>query len=126
MTATLDQASDLERLLLEHNVTIFGYERADEYAIVRFRMNERKLRLVVQMPDFNADKYRLTPNRSQVRSITERRRLYWKDVAATWRAMKNLIAAKLEGVEMDITTFDAEFSQFADAEALIGPGTVAE
>jgi hypothetical protein len=126
MSATLDHASELEKLLLEHNVTVFGYERADGFAIVRFKMNDKKLRLVVVMPDWNDDKYRLTPSRREIRSITQRRSLYWKDVASTWRAMKNLIAAKIEGVEMGITTFEDEFRQFEDAEALIGPGAVAE
>lgn len=122
MSAILDHASELERLLLEHSVTVFGYERLDDLAVVRFRMNDRKLRLVVKMPDFNDDQYRLTPTRHEIRSVTEWRRLYWADVAKTWRAMKNLIAAKIEGVELGITTFDAEFSQFADAEALITAG----
>jgi len=122
MSAVLDQASELEKLLLEHNVTIFGYERRDELAIVRFRMNDTKLRLIVPMPNWDDDVYKLTPSRHEIRSITERRRLYWRDVAAKWRAMKNLIAAKLEGVEAGITTFDAEFSQFQDAEALLGSG----
>lgn len=122
MSAILDHAADLEKLLLAHSVTIFGYERLDDYAVVRFRLNDRKLRLVVKMPDFNADEYRLTPSRGAIRSITQRRNLYWADVAKVWRAMKNLIAAKLEGIEAGITTFEAEFSQFADAEALITAG----
>lgn len=122
MTATLEHASELEKLLLEHSVTVFGYERRDDYAIVRFQMNDQKLRLVVKMPDWESDEYKLTPSRHEIRSITERRRLYWLDVAKTWKAMKNLIAAKLEGIEVGITTFEAEFGQFADAEALLGTG----
>lgn len=122
MSATLDHASELEKLLLEHNVTVFGYERLDDLAVVRFKMNDKKLRLVVRMPDWESATYRLTPTRNQVRSITQRRSLYWADVAKTWKAMKNLIAAKLDGIEVGITTFEAEFSQFADAEALIEAG----
>lgn len=122
MSAVLDHASDLEKLLLEHDVTVFGYERLDDLAVVRFVLNEKRLRLVVTMPDWNADKYRLTPNRGSIRSITERRRLYWADVAKTWKAMHNLVAAKLDGIEAGITSFDDEFRQFADAEALLGAG----
>lgn len=123
MTATLDHASELEKLLLGHSVTVFGYERLDDLAIVRFKMNDKKLRLVVKMPDWESDEYKLTPSRREIRSVTERRRLYWLDVAKTWKAMKNLIAAKLEGIEAGITTFEVEFSQFADAEALLGTGS---
>jgi hypothetical protein len=122
MTAVLDQASELEKLLLEHNVTIFGYERLDQIAVVRFILNGQKLRLVVAMPDWESDEYKLTPNRREIRSVTERRRLYWKDVSTKWRAMKNLIAAKLEGIDAGITTFESEFRQFEDAKALITAG----
>lgn len=122
MTAVLEQASELEKLLLEHNVTVFGYERAGELAVVRFILNEHKLRLVVPMPDWNDEKYTLTPVQKTVRSITSRRQLYWADVSKTWKAMKNLIAAKLEGVEMGITTFEDEFKQFEDGIAQLGAG----
>ena len=123
MTAVLEQAGELERLLLGHDVTVFGYERAGDLAIVRFVLNEHKLRLVVKMPDWNDDTYVYTPSRHEPRSITARRQLYWADVSKTWKAMKNLIAAKLEGVEMGITTFEDEFRQFEDAVALMGPGS---
>jgi hypothetical protein len=125
MTAVLDHASELEKLLLAHDVTVFGYERRDDWAIVRFVLNDKKLRIVVKMPDWNSDQYRLTPARHEIRSVSERRRLYWLDVAKTWRAMKNLIGAKLEGIDAEITTFEAEFGQFADAEALITAGNEA-
>lgn len=121
MSATLDHASQLEQLLLAHDITVFGYERVGALAIVRFEMNGTKLRLVVPMPDWESDEYRLTPT-GKVRSITERRRLYWADVAKTWKAMRNLIAAKLEGIEAGITTFEAEFDQFRDGVALVGSG----
>lgn len=123
MSAVLDQANELERLLLEHNVTVFGYERINELAVVRFVMNGRKLRLVVPMPDWEDEKYTLTPVNRQARSLTQRRSLYWADVKSTWTAMTKLIGAKLGGIEAGITTFEAEFSQFADAEGLLGAGT---
>lgn len=122
MTAILDQAIELERLLLSHSVTIFGYERRADLAIVRFVLNERKLRLIVAMPDYGDEKYRLTPSRAQIRSESARQGLYWADVRARWRAMKNLIAAKLDGIEAGITTFEDEFAQFADAEGLLTAG----
>lgn len=121
MSATLDQASELERLLLEHNVTIFGYERLEALAVVRFKMHDRKLRLVVTMPDWGDSKYTTTQTGYE-RSPKARQDLYWKDVRSRWRAMKNLIAAKLDGIDAGITTFDDEFRQFADAEGLLGAG----
>lgn len=121
MTAVLDHAADLEKLLLQHDVTVFGYERRDDVAIVRFVMNDQKLRLVVTMPDFSARKY-TTTEQGRERSVTAHRDLYWKDVRATWSAMKNLIAAKMAAIEMGITSFETEFRQFQDAEALLGSG----
>lgn len=123
-SAVLDHASQLEKLLLDHDVTIFGYERVGAIAVVRFQMNGRKLRLVVGMP--TPSDYASTGT-GKIRSITARNDLYWKEVRRRWLAMKNLVAAKLEGIETGITTFEAEFEQFADAEALIadkaGPST---
>ena len=118
-SAVLDHATQLERLLLEHNIDTFGYERVGDIAIVRFKMDERKLRLVVKMPDIND--FRTTPT-GRIRAITSRNEEYWKEVRRRWIAMKNLIGAKLEGIEHGITTFRDEFEQFADAEALIGSG----
>jgi hypothetical protein len=122
MTAVLDHAAELEKLLLQHDVTIFGYERMDDLAVVRFVLRDRKLRLVVKMPDWNDEQYTLTPSTRRPRSITGRRQVYWSDVAATWKAMKDLIAAKLNAVEKGITTFDDEFRQFEDGIAQIGAG----
>lgn len=123
-TAVLDHASQLEKLLLEHDVTVFGYERAGALAVVRFQMNGRKLRLVVGMPtpsDF------ATLSNGRERSVTARNELYWREVRRRWSAMRALVAAKLDGIDVGITTFEAEFEQFADAEALIpdkaGPST---
>lgn len=122
MSAVLDHASALERMLLRHKVTVFGYERNGRHAIVRFVMRERKLRLVVEMPDYNAEKYLLTDAGRYERTQTARDRLYWKDVNDLWQAMIVLIEAKLSGIEAGITSFDDEFRQFADAEALLGAG----
>jgi hypothetical protein len=122
MSATLDQAHELEKVLINHGISVFGYERAGDLAIVRFDYDEVKYRLVVPMPDWNDDKYVYTEARHDARSITARRQMYWKDVAATWRAMKNLISAKLEGIEAQITTVEAEFNQFRDGVAALGTG----
>jgi hypothetical protein len=120
-SATLDQAADLEKLLLAHNVHVFGYERLDHLAIIRFQMNGQKLRLIVAMPDWNDESYDVTPH-GRRRAVTAKRQLYWADVRKKWSAMRNLISAKLDGIEHGITTFETEFRQFEDAEALIGPG----
>lgn len=124
-TATLEHAAELEKLLIEHSVTVFGYERLQDLAVVRFEMNGKKLRLVVKMPDWNDEHYKFTPTRREIRSATARQQLYWADVKKTWTAMKNLIAAKLDGIEVGITTFENEFSQFADAAGLLGAGAEA-
>lgn len=115
-SAVLDHAAQLEKLLLDHDVTVFGYERVGALAIVRFQMNGRKLRLVVGMP--TPSDY-ATSDTGKIRTLTARNELYWREVRRRWTAMRNLIAAKLEGVEHGITTWEAEFEQFADAEALI-------
>ena len=122
-TAVLDQAVQLEKLLLDHDVTIFGYERAGALAVVRFQLKGRKLRLVVGMP--TPSDYAMTEH-GRARTITSRNEVYWREVRRRWAAMRNLIAAKLEGIEAGITTFDDEFSQFADAEGLLGSGQAIE
>lgn len=122
MSSVLDHSIELEKLLLNHDIMVFGYERVGDLAVVRFTMNEKKLRLVVAMPDWNSAEFRLTPSTNQIRSAEQRKKLYWAEVSRRWRAMRNLIAAKLEGIEAGITTFEAEFTQFEDAAALLGAG----
>ena len=119
MGTALDHASQLEKLLLDHGIDVFGYERVGDLAVVRFVFHDRKLRLVVTMPSI--DDFRTTPS-GRIASINVRNDAYLKEVRRRWAAMRNLIAAKLEGIDHKITTFAAEFEQFADAEALIGAG----
>lgn len=121
MSAVLDHAAELEKLLLEHDVTVFGYERAGDVAIVRFTMKDQKLRLVVGMPDWNDGKYTMT-DAGRARQITAHRQLYWADVRRNWKAMRDLVAAKLAAIEVGITTFETEFQQFEDGVALLGEG----
>lgn len=121
-TAVLDQAAGLERVLLDHGITIFGYERLNDLAVVRFTMRDQKLRLVVPMPDYADDEFRLTPSRREIRSTAARNELYWTAVRKRWAAMKTLISAKLDAIDAGITTFEAEFSQFADGVAALGTG----
>lgn len=120
-TPVLDHATQLEKLLLDHGIETFGYERVGDVAVVRFKYHEKKLRLVVTMPQVSD--FSRTPTGS-IRSANVRNEEYWKEVRRRWIAMKNLIAAKLDGIEHGITTFADEFTQFADAEALIGTGEV--
>ena len=122
MLQLLDNGTPSRRLLVEHNVTVFGYERRDDFAIVRFVMNDQRLRLIVKMPDWEDPAYRLTPAQHQIRSVEQRRKLYWADVRRTWAGMRALIAAKLEGIALGITTFEEEFRQFEDATALLSAG----
>lgn len=121
MSAVLDHASELEKLLLEHDVTVFGYERAGDIAIVRFTLNDQKLRLVVGMPDWNDAQY-TTTDTGRPRADSARRQLYWADVKRNWKAMRDLVAAKLAAIEVGITTFENEFQQFEDGVALLGEG----
>ena len=84
----------------------FGYAKDGNHEVVFFRMDGRRVRLMVEMPDPGA--FALTPT-GRERSPDTQRSEHEKACRQRWRAMLLLIKAKLEAVASGIATLEGEF-----------------
>jgi len=101
--------AEIEELLMRKGAKQFAYASDDKKAGIGFTVFSRNVRFVVPLPDRNDPQFRFTPARRTRRS-DEETFLAWEQACRTrWRALFLAIKAKLEAVEIGITTFDEEF-----------------
>ena len=92
--------------LERYGADAFGYAQDGNQQVVFFRMEGRRVRLLVEMPD--PEEFALTP--TGIKRAPEAQRRQWEQACRQrWRAMLLLIKAKLEGVALGITTVEEEF-----------------
>jgi hypothetical protein len=101
--------AEIERTLQRYGAHAFGYGWTGNRALITFAMNDRRVRLDVEMPDRDADEFRLTPGRRYKRDPDSQRREWEKATRQRWRALALVVKAKLEAVEAGISTFESEF-----------------
>ena len=94
--------------LQRYGADAFGYGSDGEagYELVYFRMNDRRVRLLVQLPGLEEFVRTGTGRR---RSPGSQRSAHEQACRQRWRAMLLLITANLEGVASGITTLGEEF-----------------
>ena len=86
----------------------FGFAEEGNYAGVEFKMNERRIRMALPLPD--PEELRYTKHRPP----RERNQKQWDDAyeqacREKWRSLLLIMKAKLESVAADVSTFDDEF-----------------
>ena len=87
--------------LERYGADAFGYAQDGNQQVVFFRMEGRRVRLSVEMPD--PEGFSLTP--TGIKRAPEVQRRQWEQACRQrWRAMLLLIKAKLEGVALGITS----------------------
>lgn len=92
-------------------------EDADTSAIA-FEMKGRRIRFTLPGVDRRSDAVRFSPERRIQRTAKQQDDIYEQMMRARWRALLLCIKAKLEAVEIGITTFEEEFL----AHIIIGDG----
>jgi hypothetical protein len=100
--------AEIERTLERYGATGFMYGWDGDRAVIAFRMKDRMLRMVLPLPDRQAEEFKLTPTKRR-RTESSRREAYELAVRQRWRALALVIKAKLEAVESGIATFEEEF-----------------
>lgn len=100
---------EIERVLQKYGADSFMYGWDQSRAIVMFRMRERQIRFVLQMPDKEAKEFWTTPSRGTKRAPEAAYRAWEQATRQRWRALKLVIQAKLEAVDANISEFDDEF-----------------
>lgn len=117
----LTHAQELETVLTLRGADVFAYERSGDEAVIRFELNGMRLRLRVEMPR-PADFDRTQQGNPRVPGSSAARQEYAAEVRRRWAAMRNLVKAKLDAIDANVTTFSMEFRQFEDPTALLTAG----
>ena len=91
--------------LERYGADAFGYAQDGNQQVVFFRMEGRRVRLMVEMP--NPEEFAHTPTGIR-RTGKAHMNAYDRACRQPWRAMLLLIKAKLEGVALGITTVEEE------------------
>ena len=101
--------AEIERLLRRYRATGFAYGWQGNRAMVQFEMADRRVKFILPMPERQAREFTHTPAKGQLRSPQAQEDAYEQAVRQRWRALLLVIKAKLEAVEVGITTFEDEF-----------------
>lgn len=103
--------AEIERTLTRYgaNSFMYGWENEGQRAVIAFRMLDRHIRFVLNMPDPNDEEFQLTPSKKYSRSESDARKAWEQATRQRWRALALAVKAKLEVVEAGIATFEQEF-----------------
>ena len=101
--------AEIETLLMKHGANRFGYMLEGNKAAIAFTMQNRSVRFIVPLPDRSEKRFWFTPARRNQRSPDEAYKEWEQACRARWRALFLCIKAKIEAVEVGITTFEEEF-----------------
>jgi len=101
--------AEIERTLQRYGATGFIYGWDENRAVVGFKMNNRQIKFVLEMPDRNDPKFARTPARRQMRTPEQHLQAWEQATRQRWRALALAVKAKLEAVEAGIATFEQEF-----------------
>jgi len=111
--------AEIERILSRYGAEQFISGWDQERAYIGFRMQERMVKFMLDLPD-KAD-FAYTPEMKYKRAPEAIMKAWEQACRQRWRALALVIKAKLEAVESGITTFDDEFL----AHIMLPDGTTA-
>lgn len=114
---------EIERILRRYGADGFGHYTKGDRAFVAFEMEGRPFRIDLPMPDPNASVFTHTATRNRARDPEARDREYEKACRQRWRAICLMLKAKLEAVDIGVSSLDGEFMPYM---VLPGGQTIAE
>lgn len=100
---------EIERTLTKYGANSFMYGWQESSALIGFRLNGKMIQFHLEMPDKNADEFKLTPSGRRSRDSAAQLKAWEQATRQRWRALALVIKAKLEAVESGITTVEEEF-----------------
>jgi hypothetical protein len=109
-TVSADQTLlEIKKLLEQYGATGFAFAEEGQHAAVVFVFHDRRFQMPITLPDPNDPVFRYTPARRQVRRHKQQRDAYEQVVRQRWRALKLLIQAQLEAVELGMLSREEAF-----------------
>jgi hypothetical protein len=100
--------AEIEATLRRYGACEFLSGWHDGGAAVAFKLQNRRIRFTLPLPNRNDDQFIKTPT-GKDRSLEAVNQLWEKACRQRWRALALCIKAKLEAVACEISTFDSEF-----------------
>lgn len=99
--------SQIETLLRKYGCEDFGYKSSNKAAQIAFTANDRMIRFELKIPPL--EDFMTTPRTGQTRSVKSARAAWEQEKRSLWRALGLVIKAKIEAIQVGITTFEIEF-----------------
>ncbi len=101
--------AEIERILARYGASEFLQGWDQFKAVLAFRMCGLMIRLEMPLPDRGSEEFTLTPTRKWERTPEESAKTYEQAIRQRWRALALVVKAKLEAIDLGITTFEEEF-----------------
>lgn len=101
--------SEIESLLRKYGATGFVTGWQGSHSMIAFDIHNLRVRFMLPLPDRKDQRFWLTPSKKHKRSEADAHREWEQACRSRWRALLLCIKAKLEAVEVGITTFEEEF-----------------
>lgn len=101
--------AEIESMLNRYGATRFAYMADEARAIICFQVRDKMVKFMLPLPRRDDPKFWTTPTRRNKRTADEAYREWEQACRSRWRSLCLCIKAKLECVQSDITTFEAEF-----------------
>lgn len=101
--------AEIERTLVRYGADQFLYGWDQGGAVIAFRRERFQIKLTLPLPDRRSKEFTLTPAKRFERTQDEAEKAFDQAVRQRWRALALVIKAKLEAVDLGITTFEEEF-----------------
>ena len=99
--------SEIESTLSKYGASGFCSGWSGSKAMIGFVFNEKRVQFVLELPDKNSDEF--TRHSRGWRTSDAAFKAWEQGCRQRWRALALCIKAKLEAVEIGITTFEDEF-----------------
>ncbi len=101
--------AQIEKLVSRYGATRFMSGWDGDIAAIGFTLESRTIRFEIPLPDKNAKEFRYTPTRKFLRTPRDAEKAWEQACRSRWRAMLLVIKAKLEAIDLGVTTVEREF-----------------
>jgi hypothetical protein len=108
--------AEIQRMLMKAGATKFAVGFEADAAAIHFQLKNKYCRFVLPLPDRAEERFWFTAAKKLKRNENEAFRAWEQACRSRWRALALAIKAKLESVEIGLTSFEQEFLAFIVTE----------
>lgn len=110
-TVNVDRSkAEIESILRRYGASGFGYYTKDDKAVVQFEFDKRLYQITVPLPLISS--FDRTEGRGRPRSMEKKLKMQEQASRQRWRAICLILKAKLEAIELLLSTIEAEFMPY--------------